>query len=85
MADKKDRVEKFKSYVEALNKQFLGWCEKQSTNAPTRFWSGGLQARWGAALAACAAPACIRMPSTQAPVLTHGPSSHLIRRLCRTT
>ena len=33
----------FRAYVEALNKQFLEWVQRQWGASPTRFWSTGLQ------------------------------------------
>ena len=39
----KDRVQQFREYVSALNKQFLEWTGRQWTKSPTRFWSTGLQ------------------------------------------
>ena len=37
------RLEAFRTYVTALNKQFLDWCGKQWAAKPTRFWSSGMR------------------------------------------
>lgn len=41
--NQEERIQQFKSYVEALNKQFLEWVTKQWDRSPQRFWSTGLQ------------------------------------------
>ncbi|KAK2075721.1 hypothetical protein QBZ16_001462 [Prototheca wickerhamii] len=38
----KDRVEHFREYVTALNKQFVGWCTNQWARKPGMFWSSGM-------------------------------------------
>lgn len=38
----KDRVEHFRQYVTALNKQFVQWCTGQWERKPNLFWSSGM-------------------------------------------
>lgn len=43
MSDGKDRLQQFKEYVQALNQQFLQWCNRQWDIKPAKFWSSGMR------------------------------------------